>query len=259
VNWSESTKGTNAIGTALIEEVPTLVHADEHYMHANHFLTCSAAPILDPRGNILGVLDVTGDHRSFHQHTMALVKMSARMVENAWLADDPRHVLRLHLHPRAELIGSLMEGIVAVAADGRIAGANRAALELLHLGGPALRRHTLGSLFGITLGQLADHFRSPLATPLHLHTGLPAAEAQAPLFAVARFNARGWAQGLAEPTEPAAVSLPTTAPVQSLDALTSAAVREALAQAGGNVTQAARLLGISRSTLYRKLRDTPGA
>jgi transcriptional regulator of acetoin/glycerol metabolism len=47
--------------------------------------------------------------------------------------------------------------------------------------------------------------------------------------------------------------------VQSLDALTSAAVREALAQAGGNVTQAARLLGISRSTLYRKLRDTPGA
>ena len=30
VNWSESTKGTNAIGTALIEELPTLVHADEH-------------------------------------------------------------------------------------------------------------------------------------------------------------------------------------------------------------------------------------
>jgi transcriptional regulator of acetoin/glycerol metabolism len=78
---------------------------------------------------------------------------------------------------------------------------------------------------------------------------------------VARFNARGWAQGLAEPVEPAAASLPPTTPtpVQSLDALTSAAVREALAQAGGNVTQAARLLGISRSTLYRKLRDTPGA
>ena len=30
VNWSESTKGTNAIGTALIEELPRLVHADEH-------------------------------------------------------------------------------------------------------------------------------------------------------------------------------------------------------------------------------------
>ena len=58
VNWSEQAKGTNAIGTALVAETPTLVHADEHFMHANHFLTCSAAPILDPRGNILGVLDV---------------------------------------------------------------------------------------------------------------------------------------------------------------------------------------------------------
>ena len=91
-NWSESAKGTNAVGTALVSELPTLVHADEHYLHANHFLTCSAAPILDPRGNILGVLDVSGDHQSYHQHTMALVKMSARMIENHWLTDDYRNV-----------------------------------------------------------------------------------------------------------------------------------------------------------------------
>ncbi len=252
--WSEAAKGTNAIGTALVEETPVLVHAHEHYVRANHFLTCSAAPILDARGQVLGVLDCSGEHRSYHPHTMALVKMSARMVENAWLADDPRHVLRLHLHPRAELIGSLMEGIVAVAADGRIAGANRAALALLQLAGPALRQHTLASLFGCTLAQLADHFRSPLATPLRLQAG----DWAAPLQAVARFNARGWAQALAEPAEPAAPPAAST-PVQRLDALTSRAVHQALAQAGGNVTQAARLLGISRSTLYRKLREAPGA
>ena len=114
VNWSESSKGTNAVGTALVEETPTLVHADEHYLHANHFLTCSAAPILDPRGNILGVLDVSGDQRTYHQHTMALVKMSARMIENHWLTDDYRNVMRLHFHSRVEFIGTLMEGIVAV-------------------------------------------------------------------------------------------------------------------------------------------------
>ena len=90
VNWSESSKGTNGMGTALMNEAPTLVHGDEHFMHANHFLTCSAAPIFDPRGNILGVLDVTGDQRRYHQHTMGLVKMSARMIENHWLSDDFR-------------------------------------------------------------------------------------------------------------------------------------------------------------------------
>ena len=173
VNWSESTKGTNAIGTALIEEVPTLVHADEHYMHANHFLTCSAAPILDPRGNILGVLDVTGDHHSFHQHTMALVKMSARMIENHWLTDDYRNVMRLHFHSRVEFIGTLMEGILAIGPDGKLVGANRGALEQLGLSGAALRMHSLTTLFGTTVNALVDRFRSPLATPMpaHLHGG----------------------------------------------------------------------------------------
>ena len=30
-NWSEASKGTNAVGTALISEQPTLVHAAEHF------------------------------------------------------------------------------------------------------------------------------------------------------------------------------------------------------------------------------------
>ena len=104
------------MGTALMNEAPTLVHGEEHFMHANHFLTCSAAPIFDPRGNILGVLDVTGDHRRYHQHTMGLVKMSARMIENHWLSDDFRNVMRLHLHSRVEFLGTLMEGLLAVVA-----------------------------------------------------------------------------------------------------------------------------------------------
>ncbi|MBQ0958902.1 sigma-54-dependent Fis family transcriptional regulator [Ideonella sp. 4Y11] len=186
-NWSESSKGTNAVGTALIDEVPTLVHADEHFMHANHFLTCSAAPILDPRGNILGVLDVSGDQRSYHQHTMALVKMSARMIENHWLTDDYRNVMRLHLHSRVEFIGTLMEGILAVAPDGKIVGANRGALEQLGLSGAALRMHSLGSLFGTSVSTLVDRFRSPLALPMQVETS-----DGRPFHIYARFNWPVW-------------------------------------------------------------------
>jgi transcriptional regulator of acetoin/glycerol metabolism len=167
-NWAESSRGTNAIGTALVREAPTLVHADEHFMHANHFLTCSAAPILDPRGNILGVLDVTGDHRRYHQHTMGLVKMSARMIENHWLSDDSSEHLRLHLHGRPEFLGTLMEGILVVSRDGRVVGANRSALDHLGLSSVAVRKHTVTSLFATTVGELVDHFRSPLAPPLAL-------------------------------------------------------------------------------------------
>ena len=187
VNWSEASKGTNAIGTSLVTERPTLVHADEHYMHANHFLTCSASPICDPRGNVVGVLDVTGDHHSFHTHTMGLVHMSARMIQNHWLLEDSRQSLRLHFHGRAEYLGTLMEGIVAVGPDGKLQGANRAALDLLNMSGAGLRMNSLTGLFGITLGMLVDHFSSALATPLPLR--LPDGR---PVHAIARFSWPHW-------------------------------------------------------------------
>ncbi len=167
-NWSECSKGTNAIGTALVDEAPTVVHADEHFVRANGFLTCSAAPIFDPRGHMLGVLDVSGDQHSYHQHTIGLVKMSARMIENQWLNDDFRHALRLHLHIRPEFIGTLMEGIVAVGHDGRLLGCNRSALDLLGMSGAALRMHSVPSLLGTTLAALVDQFRSPMAGPVPL-------------------------------------------------------------------------------------------
>ena len=168
VNWAEHSKGTNAIGTALFEERETLVHGGEHFMHANSFLTCSATPIFDPRGNMLGVLDVTGDQRSYHRHTMGLVRMSARMIENHWLSDDYANRLRLHFHSRVEFIGTLLEGIVVVGADGRILGANRSALDQLSSGAMQLRAHTLTSLFGTTIAAVYDHFHTPLPTPMRL-------------------------------------------------------------------------------------------
>jgi sigma-54 dependent transcriptional regulator, acetoin dehydrogenase operon transcriptional activator AcoR len=169
VNWAEHSKGTNAIGTTLFSESPTLVHAGEHFMHANSFLTCSAAPIFDPRGNMLGVLDVTGDHRSYHQHTMGLVRMSARMIENHWLTDDYNDRLRLHFHSRSEFIGTLLECIVVVAPDGKLIGANRSAVEMIGLSTVTIRNHTLTSLFGTTPGAVHDQLRSPLAPPMALH------------------------------------------------------------------------------------------
>ena len=100
---------------------------------------------------------------------MALVKMSARMIENHWLTDDYRKVMQLHFHSRVEFIGRLMEGILAVSADGKIVGANRAALAQLGLSGAALRMHSLTTLFGTTVNALVDRFRSPLATPMPVH------------------------------------------------------------------------------------------
>ena len=128
------------------------MHGGEHFIHANNFLTCSAAPIFDPRGNMLGVLDVTGDQRSYHQHTMGLVRMSARMIENHWLSDDYGNRLRLHFHSRGRSSSARCSRASSWSArDGRILGANRSALDQLDMSSAALRMHSLTSLFGTTV------------------------------------------------------------------------------------------------------------
>ncbi len=157
--WSEAAKGTNAVGTALIEEQPTLVHAREHFLCSNHFLTCSASPIFDHAGGVLGVIDVSGDQRSYHPHTLALARMSARVIENQWFVDRFRGGLKLHLHAAPQGLGTLQEGVVAIDPDGRILGANRSALQLLGRSAARLRCESLESVFGASLPQMVDHAR----------------------------------------------------------------------------------------------------
>lgn len=171
VAWSEESKGTNAIGTAITEQSPVQVHAHEHFLVANHFLTCSAAPIMNHSGNVVGVLDVTGDQSSFHKHTMALVRMSAQMIENQlFLASFPE-AFTLHFHTRPEFIGTMMEGIASFSADGRFLSANRIGLMQLGLPLQALQLNTFSSLFGISTSALFDHYRT--AAPKLLNLCMP--------------------------------------------------------------------------------------
>jgi transcriptional regulator of acetoin/glycerol metabolism len=169
VTWAESSKGTNAVGTALILETDIFVHGDEHYIRSNHFLSCAASPIMDHSGNVIGVLDVSGDRRSFHPHTMMLVEMCARTIENHWFRDKFRQSMQMHFHSQAELIGTAEEGIIAFGEDGKILGTNRAGLKILEISASALRIQGLRMLFGLGFGELMDKLRLATFVPLKMH------------------------------------------------------------------------------------------
>ncbi|WP_321815195.1 MULTISPECIES: sigma-54-dependent Fis family transcriptional regulator [unclassified Paraburkholderia] len=149
VSWAERDRGTNAIGTALVEGQPTTIHANEHFLRANHILTCSCAPIADPWGRTLGALDVSGESHGFHKHTLALVRMSAQMIENHLFNTEFADAVRLQFHARAEFIGTLYEGLAAFAPDGTLLCANRSAL--FQLGAPlaSLQQRGFDTLFGM--------------------------------------------------------------------------------------------------------------
>jgi len=174
VNWSEGSKGTNAIGTALTEARPTLVHGSEHFLTANRFLTCSCSPIRDPNGRPIGTLDVSGVRESYHAHTMALVRMSTRLIENHLFVDRFNQAVRIHFHPRPEFLGTMSEGIVAFDESGRFIAANQVGQAMLGLSADELLAHTLPSLFGATLVSLIDRSRTanPCVLSLCLHNGI---------------------------------------------------------------------------------------
>ena len=60
VRWDEAARGTNAIGTALAERQPVAVVGRGHWESVNHGLFCYAAPVIDPLGQLVAVVDVTG-------------------------------------------------------------------------------------------------------------------------------------------------------------------------------------------------------
>lgn len=174
VLWSEKSMGTNAIGTALKEELPVTIHGTEHFMYANQFLTCSCAPVFDPYGQVIGALDVTGDQRNFHQHTMALVRMSVQMIENHMFADIFPTAVRIHFHTRSEFLGTLVEGIVVFSHEGRFLSANRSAQFQLGMSFNALKGHTFSSLFDIPISRLHESRGNALTKPQQfvLHNGV---------------------------------------------------------------------------------------
>ncbi len=168
VEWSERQKGTNAIGTAIATLAPTLVHGREHYLTVNHFLTCSAAPITDPFGRLTGVLDVTGDWRGYHPHTMALVRMSASVIENhLFRSAFPEHVA-VHFHARPELIGTLYEGIAVFRTDGAFVTANKSALFQLGSTLEGLRGRSFAELFGTPLPAVLHQLAARVERPMQL-------------------------------------------------------------------------------------------
>jgi len=167
-SWHESQRGTNAIGTALAERGEVEIHGAEHFLERNTFLTCAASPILSGVGELLGILDISGDQRSRHPHTLGLVSTAARMIENSLLLSEP-HAIVLRLHPRPEGIDTVAEGILALSEDGWIVGANRRALALLGIEAGRIGGVRIQGVFDARIEDLV-RAGSPDARPFALRT-----------------------------------------------------------------------------------------
>jgi transcriptional regulator of acetoin/glycerol metabolism len=266
VNVAERCVGTTAPAIALAEGLPYLVGRDAHFFANVRPFFCVAAPVDSPRGERLAALDITCYDSVPGFDIYSLVVDAAVAIENRlFQASDDRVVV--HFHPRAELVNTALEALMEVDAAGTVVGVNRAAARLLNqtraalLGRPfaQLFDRRLGALFGATLRHAGDlvemHSREGLLVMARFECaprGAVAASAQAAMAA-----ARCGSPAAAAAAGPARTDDDASQASLSMREVELRTIEEALAAHDGNVSAAARQLGISRSTIYRRLGITP--
>lgn len=109
-NWSEAAAGTNAIGTALADGHLVQLMGAEHFCDGWQDLTCTATPIRHPfTGEMIGVLDVTGDYRlirSFLTNSLAAAALEIQQEMRTLLTDTSQGETQMRLQA-AHLISSV--------------------------------------------------------------------------------------------------------------------------------------------------------
>lgn len=235
---SEPSIGTTAIGTALTELQPVWLHRGEHFFEATSSYSCAGAPLFGPNGACVGMLDVTGVDVQERPELKHLVKQSACKIENALVMAQP-HSLLLRLNWPGNTLGTDADGILCLDTDGWIRGANRVVRQMVPgLNDAGLAAVHVTDVFGLPMGHLFDTSKQPnrvlelpLWSGLRLHAQALARIDEARVFKTIQGNA-------------------PTVPLRDVEA---SMIRKAVDDARGNVGQAAKALGISRATLYRKL------
>ena len=93
--WSEDSEGTNGIGTCIAEQRPVVVHGNQHFRSRHTKLSCAGAPVFDPRGRLVAVLDVSRVAGETDEDPPALVldtvTVAARAIEERLFRDSFRH------------------------------------------------------------------------------------------------------------------------------------------------------------------------
>ena len=254
VNLAERCVGTSAPAISLAEGVPYLVGRDAHFFDNVRPFFCVAAPIDGPDGRRLGALDITSYDQVPGFDVFSLVMDAAAAIENSLFQPGADRLL-VHFHPRAELLGTPMEGLLQVDAAGSVTGANRMAARLLCMPRSALLGQAFGGLFDRRLHGL-------FAQPARQRADLVEMQTHVGLQVMARFEGEHARDSLRQLLPGDGAALPASAaPVDataSLRTLECQAIERTLAALGGNVSATAKALGISRNTIYRRRQAATG-
>jgi len=131
-SWCEKQAGTNAIGTALVTQAPIQVSGGEHYCQKHHCLTCSAAPIFDNNGRVIGILDMSGASAASHLHTLGMVVAATEAIMAQLDIRRKNQELALSNNRLTNIFNAMSDGVLMVDEGGIVNQLNPAAKRILN-------------------------------------------------------------------------------------------------------------------------------
>jgi transcriptional regulator of acetoin/glycerol metabolism len=261
VNISESVIGTTAPGIVTKTGQASSVMGGEHFYDCLQLLHCAAAPIRDVKGRLAAVLNLSVESSSFGFDAAAVIGLYATSIENSLLRAQSCEHLVVQFQASPALLGTPMEALAGITCDGNVAWLNVVATRLLGQQADALPK-LVDAVFGFRLTELLSLVRSNAIKAVRLQNGLgvwikvrmvapDGADFNHAIALPPASVVTAGAQVLQ--LAPSAGTL-TTTDEATLGAHSRKFIDDTLATCNGNISRAARTLGVSRGTLYRRLK-----
>ncbi len=246
--WNENMVGPNGIGTTLALGRPELVMGSEHFCQGWQPWVCYGAPIHNPSNHsILGCVDITGPADKVCVEAMALAISIAQSIE----ADLSATQLKIREILRTAYSEVRMkwpnDASLVLDENGYIVDINSYACDLLNISSPTL----LKIPFTLSHPDLWRNIQSSLRDghekecKMNLQSILM--DSIACLIKPVAMNGKQPGSVIVFTSNECANNTPVSLRYNEDDL-----IRRTLIQTGGNISKAARILNIDRTTIYRR-------
>jgi transcriptional regulator with PAS, ATPase and Fis domain len=133
---SENVLGTNALCLSIKENKPVQVLGPEHFNYYFHEINCSAAPIHNEKGEVIGAINVsTNSFEKTDMQTMGLVISLAKVLDNHLYINKMLEDLTVHNATLHKIMECLPSGIIYFDEKKQVKNYNKKILELLRIDG----------------------------------------------------------------------------------------------------------------------------
>lgn len=129
-NWKEEYVGSTTIGIITRIKKPIQMTGAEHFCKKSHMWTCSAAPIFNATGDMIGIFNVSGPCSENHKHTLGMVVAAVEAIQYGLTIKNKNHELREISARMTNIFTSVSEAVVIIDKYGTIEQLNPVAEEI---------------------------------------------------------------------------------------------------------------------------------